>query len=122
MDRLVHAFTYALIFKQGCTHARTRRFQSITCCRTTGAEVRAGTRATLTCSTSNVLSKGVSVVWKDGDSTLSGDTGQVIDKQQVSKLTVNNPESDKVYTCLVSSNSYENSKAYPFRVKLGVYG
>ena len=103
-------------------HTHVRGFQSITSYRPTGAEVRAGTRVTLTCTTSNVLSKGVSVVWKDGDSTLSGDTGPVIDKQQVSKLTVENPESDKVYTCLVNSNSYENSEIYPIRVKLEVYG
>ena len=90
----------------------------------TGAEVRAGTRTTITCTISNVLPKGVSVTWKDGESTLDRiiDTSSVAGKQQISTLTVESPGSDKVYTCVIRSNSYTESQAYTELIRLEVYG
>ena len=90
----------------------------------TGAEVRAGTRTTITCTISNVLLNGVSVTWKDGDSTLDRiiDTSSVAEKEQISTLIVENPGSDKVYTCVIRSNSYTESQAYTELIELEVYG
>ena len=90
----------------------------------TGAEVRAGTRTTITCTISNVLLNGVSVIWKDGDSTLDRiiSTSSVAGKEQISTLTVESPGSDKGYTCVIRSNSYTESKAYTELIELAVYG
>ena len=89
-----------------------------------GAEVREGTRTEISCIISNVLSEGVSVSWMDGNTALTEnvETSSVNGRQQISKLTVENPTVDKVYTCVIRSNTYNRDQAYPVEVNLDVYG
>ncbi|KAL5255598.1 hypothetical protein ACHWQZ_G010986 [Mnemiopsis leidyi] len=89
-----------------------------------GAEVREGTRTEISCIISDVLSEGVSVSWMDVNTTLTEnvETSPVNGKQQISKLTVENPTVDKVYTCFIRSNTYNRDQAYPVEVNLDVYG
>ncbi|KAL5255600.1 hypothetical protein ACHWQZ_G010988 [Mnemiopsis leidyi] len=87
------------------------------------AEVREGTRTNISCIISNVLSEGVSVSWMDGNTALTEnvETSSVNGRQQISKLTVENPTVDKVYTCVIRSNTYNRDQAYPIEVNLDVY-
>ena len=51
------------------------------------------------------------VIWKKGDDiqegTVEGQLGE--DKSQISTLTVDDPQNDEVYTCVVTSGQYTNS-------------
>ena len=87
--------------------------------------MREGSNTDIRCIISNVLSKGVSVKWLIGNTTLTDnvETSLVTEKQQVSTLTVENPSVDSVYTCVIRSNTYNRDQAsYPIEVYLGVYG
>ena len=88
-------------------------------------EVKIGSPATITCTITNIASpNGVTVVWKDGDQTVTEnvDTSSVSGKQQVSKLTVQSPQTDKLYTCVVSSTEYPESEPFAKNVNLKVLG
>ena len=87
--------------------------------------MRKGTKTDIRCIISNVLSKGVSVSWMNGNTSLTKnvETSLVNAKQQVSKLTVENPSEDSVYTCMIRSNTYNIDQAFYFvEVNLDVYG
>ena len=87
--------------------------------------MRKGTKTDIRCIVSNVLSKGVSVSWMNGKivNTDNVETSLVNAKQQVSKLTVENPSEDSVYTCMIRSNTYNIDQAFYFvEVNLDVYG
>ena len=87
--------------------------------------MRKGSNTDIRCIISNVLPKGVSVNWMNGNTSLTEnvETSLVTEKQQVSTLTVENPLVDSVYTCVIRSNTYNVDKAfYPIEVYLGVYG
>ena len=91
---------------------------------TVGAEERKGTKTDLKCIISNVLPKGVSVNWINGNTSLTEnvETSLVTEKQQVSTLTVENPLVDSVYTCVIRSNTYNADQTYPEKVNLDIYG
>jgi hypothetical protein len=88
-------------------------------------EVKIGTKATITCIISNIASEdGIKVVWKEGEKTINEnvETSAVKGKQQVSTLRVDNPQTDQVYTCVISSNDYVESKEFPREAHLKVFG
>ena len=87
--------------------------------------MKIGTPATITCTITNIASpNGVRVTWKDGEQTITDnvDTSSVSGKQQVSKLTVQSPQTDKSYTCVVSSTEYPESEPFAKNVNLKVLG
>ena len=69
-----------------------------------------GTRTTLSCKISGLAAKAT-VIWKKGDDIQEGTVeGQLSgDKSQISTLTVDDPQNDEVYTCVVTSGQYTNS-------------
>ena len=88
-------------------------------------EVKIGTPATITCTITNIASpNGVRVTWKDGEQTVTDnvDTSSVSSKQQVSTLTVQSPQTDKVYTSIISSSEYSESEPFSQQVNLNVFG
>ena len=87
------------------------------------AEVRAGTPTNISCLISHVHSKGVTVLWREGNIpvTQEVETSSVKDGQQISTLKIENPKSDMIYTCLLTSIRYPASTAYLKKVNLGVY-
>ena len=103
---------------------RGLRFFVLSEIQTVGDEVRKGTKTKITCIVSNVLPKGVSVNWINGNTSLTKnvETSLVTEKQQVSTLTVENPLLDSVYTCVIRSNTYNKDQTYSKRVNLDVYG
>ena len=103
---------------------RGLRFFVLSEMQTVGDEVRKGTRTKITCIISNVLPKGVSVSWMNGNTSLTEnvETSHVTENQQVSTLTVENPLVDSVYTCVIRSNTYNIDQTYPEKVHLDIYG
>ena len=88
-------------------------------------EVKVGTPATITCTITNIASvNGVSVTWKEGEQTLRDniETTTVSNKDQASRLTVLSPQTDIVYTCIISSTAYPDSESYSQVVNLNVFG
>ena len=88
-------------------------------------EVKIGTPATITCTITNIASpNGMRVTWKDGEQTVTDnvDTSSVSSKQQVSTLTEQSPQTDKVYTCIISSSEYSESEPFSQQFNLNVFG
>ena len=87
------------------------------------ATVRAGTPTNISCLISHVQSEGVTVLWREGNITVTQEveTSSVKDGQQISTLKIENPKSDMIYTCLLTSIRYPASTAYLKKVNLRVY-
>ena len=69
-----------------------------------------GTSTTISCKISGLDTKA-SVTWKKGDDAQDGviEGKLADDKTQISTLTVENPQNDEVYTCVVTSGQYRSS-------------
>ena len=88
-------------------------------------EVKIGTPATITCTITNIASaNGVTVVWKDVQRSIPENvyTTRISGKMQVSRLTVPSPQTDKVYTCVISSTEYAESEPFSQDLNLKVFG
>ena len=80
-----------------------------------------GKETTLSCKITG-LTTATTVLWKQGDTTLSGSTpGSLVGETQTSTLTVSNPTDDEVYTCVVTSGLFAESASSGTDVKLDVY-
>ena len=63
------------------------------------------------------------MIWKKGEEiqeeTVEGQLGG--DNSQISTLTVDDPQNDEVYTCVVTSGQYTNSASSETIVRLNTY-
>ena len=63
------------------------------------------------------------MIWKKGDEiqdgTVEGQLGG--DNSQISTLTVDDPQNDEVYTCVVTSGQFTNSASSETIVRLNTY-
>ena len=80
-----------------------------------------GTSTTVSCKITGLTSKAT-VIWKLDTVTQSDSVeGELIEDTQTSTLTVSQPSSDKVYTCVVTSGMYSTSAASQTTVSLNNY-
>ena len=85
-------------------------------------EVQQGSAASITCSVSNFRPSGVTVTWGDSpghvtETTDSSETGSFY-----SVLTLNDVQSDSLYTCLVKSKEFPASEESQTIVSFKIYG
>ena len=81
-----------------------------------------GTSTKISCVISGLNAKAT-VIWKKGDKKLVGSVeGQLTDeKTQTSTLTVDNPQDDEVYTCVVTSGQYDSSAPSETTVNINTF-
>ncbi len=80
-----------------------------------------GTSTEISCKITGLASKAT-VIWTLDTVTQSGSVeGELIADTQISILTVSQPSSDKVYTCVVTSGMYNTSAASKTSVSLNTY-
>jgi hypothetical protein len=88
-------------------------------------EVKRGSSATISCTVSDLQTgSAVSVSWTEGVNQQDGTVeGSLLDGVQNSTLTVVDPQSDMVYTCIiVISASYSDSQSFSTAVALNIFG
>jgi hypothetical protein len=102
-------------------HVSTDIFSAVTA---GNKEVKRGSSATISCTVSDLQTGyAVSVSWTEGVNQQDGTVeGSLLDGVQNSTLTVVDPQSDMVYTCIVISASYSDSQSFSTAVALNIFG
>ena len=82
-------------------------------------EVQQGSSALITCSVIKSHQSGMTVTWEDSPETVTetSDGGSLY-----SVLTLNNVQSDSLYTCLVKSKEFPESEESSTTVSFKIYG